>query len=40
MYIEKRIKLNNNFYYIIVDVEYKKDNGILSLRIKNYKDDY
>lgn len=40
MYIEKRIKLNNNFYYIIVDVEYKKDNEILSLRIKNYKDDY
>lgn len=41
MYIEKRIKLKNNIYYIQVDVEYKKnEDGIVRLITKNYKDSY
>lgn len=41
MKIEKRIKLKNNYYYIVIDVEYKKsENGINTLCLKNYKDDY
>ena len=41
MKISKRVKIGNNNYYIIVDVEYKKaENKFPSLRIKNYKDDY
>lgn len=41
MYIEKRIKLKSNIYYIRVDVEYQKgESGIVTLHIKNYKDDY
>ena len=40
MKIEKRIKLNNNTYYIVVDVEYKFDGKITRLCLKNYKDDY
>ena len=40
MKIEKRINLNNNIYYIVVDVEYKFDVKITKLCLKNYKDDY
>lgn len=41
MYIEKRIKLRNNIYYVRVDVEYKKGkSGMVTLHTKNYKDDY
>ncbi len=41
MQISKKIKINNNNYYIIVDVEYKKDeNNIPKLCLKNYSDDY
>lgn len=40
MKIEKRINLNNNIYYIVVDVEYKFDGIITRLCLKNYKDDY
>ena len=36
--IEKRVKLKNNFYYVIVEVEYKKDkNGFTSLCFKDGK---
>jgi hypothetical protein len=41
MYIEELIKLKNNIYYIVVDVEYKKiNNGLTILCMKNYNDDY
>ncbi len=41
MQISKRIKLNNNYYYILVDVKYQKNQaGVLRLRLKNYKDKY
>lgn len=41
MQISKKIKINNNDYYIIVDLEYKKDqNNFPMLCLKNYKDDY
>lgn len=41
MEISKRIKLGNNDYYIIIDVEYKKgQNNSPRLSLKNYKDDY
>lgn len=41
MTIEKKIKLNNDIYYVLVDIEYKKDkNDITTLKMKNYKDDY
>lgn len=35
------IKLNNNIYYIVVDLEYKNsDHNIPKLCLKNFKDDY
>lgn len=40
MQITKRIKINNNYYYIVVDVEYKKKENVPHLCLKNYKDDY
>lgn len=40
MKIEKRINLNNNIFYVVVDVEYKFDGNITRLCLKNYKDDY
>lgn len=40
MTIEKRIKLNNQIYYVVVDLEYKKDNGGTKLCLKNFKNDY
>ena len=40
MQILKRIKLNNNIYYIIVDLKYKKANWNSILCLKNYKDEY
>lgn len=40
MKIEKRISLNNNIYYVVIDVEYKFDGVITRLCLKNYKDDY
>lgn len=41
MNIEKKIQLRNVIYYIIVDLEYKKDKyGIAKLCIKGYKDPY
>lgn len=41
MQIEKKINLRNNNYYVIIDVEYKKDKyGYPSLCLKNFKDDY
>lgn len=41
MQISKKIKINNNDYYIIIDVEYKKgQNNLPKLCLKNYKDDY
>ncbi len=41
MQISKKIKINNNIYYIVIDVEYKKhQNNFPYLCLKNYKDDY
>lgn len=41
MYIENRIKLRNNIYYVRVEIEYKKNkNDLTRLCIKNYKDTY
>ncbi len=41
MQILKKIKIGHTDYYIIVDVEYKKnEKGFPILRLKNYKDDY
>lgn len=40
MIIEKRIKLNSNIYYIVINVEYKKKNDIPVLCLQNYTEDY
>ena len=41
MEILKKINLNNNIYYIIVEVEYRKhENDFPVLVLKNYKDNY
>ena len=41
MEISKKIKLNNNTYWIIVEVEYKMhEQGFPYLVLKNFKDDY
>lgn len=40
MIIEKRIKLNKNIYYIVINVEYKKKNNIPVLCLQNYTEDY
>ena len=41
MKIIKKIKLNNNYYYLIIDVEYKKHkDGFAVLCLKNFNDDY
>ncbi|HOP65772.1 MAG TPA: hypothetical protein PLX66_01960 [Bacilli bacterium] len=40
MTIEKRIKINNQIYFITVEVEYKKYNGKTTLCLKNFKNDY
>ena len=38
MLIEKRVKLKSNFYYVVVDVEYKIDkNGITMLYFRSGK---
>ena len=40
MEILKKINLNNNIYYIIVEVEYRKhENNFPVLVLKNYKDN-
>ena len=31
MTIEKRIKLQNNIYYVVIDVEYKMKNNMMFL---------
>lgn len=41
MYIEKKLKLGNNFYFVNIEVEYKKcEQGITKLSLLNYNDDY
>ena len=40
MTIEKRVTLHNNIYYIVIDVEYKKKDNILSLCLTNNTEDY
>ena len=41
MEISKKIKLNNNIYWIIVEVEYKMhEHGFPYLVLKNFEDDY
>ena len=41
MKIEKRVKLNDNYYFVSVDVSYELDNnGITKLILNNYPDKY
>ena len=41
MIIEKKIKLDNNIYYAIIEVEYEKHiEGFPTLRLKEYKSRY
>lgn len=41
MEITKKIKLGNNYYYIVVDLEYKKhEEGFAVLCLKEYSDNY
>ena len=40
MTIEKRIKLDNNFYYVAVDVEYKVIDNNTMLCLKNSDNEY
>ena len=41
MQILKRVKIDNNVYYIIIDLEYEKNSkGYPILCLKNYKDKY
>lgn len=40
MTIEKRVNLDNNIYYIVVEVKYKFDNIRTRLCLENYLDDY
>ncbi len=40
MIIEKRIRLNKNIYYILINVEYKKKNNIPVLCLQNSNEDY
>lgn len=41
MRIERRIKLDQNIYFVVVDVSYEKnENGINALLLNDYKDDY
>lgn len=41
MYIEKRVRLNNNDYYVVVEVEYRKSEvGSPILCLKNFTDSY
>lgn len=40
MKITKKIKLNNNDYYIIINLVYKNKNNLPVLCLKDYKDDY
>lgn len=41
MKITKKIKLGTNYYYVVVDVQYKKEGANFPvLCLKNYKDDY
>ena len=36
MLIEKRVKLRSNFYYVVVDVQYKKDKqGYMILKFRD-----
>lgn len=40
MTIEKRVKLHNNIYYVVLDVEYKKKDSKVCLCLSNKKEDY
>ena len=41
MTIEKRIKLKNNIYYVVIDVKYKiNEYNNTQLCINNSKDEY
>lgn len=40
MTIKKRVDLGDNTYYVEIEVEYKRQDDILRLFLKNYKDDY
>ena len=40
MTIEKRVKLHNNIYYVVLDVEYKKKDSKVFLCLSNRKEDY
>ena len=41
MIVEKRLKLRDTIYYVLVEVEYRKNEyGTVKLCMKNYKDSY
>lgn len=41
MYIEKKVRLNNNDYYVVVEVEYRNsEGGQPMLCLKDYVDSY
>lgn len=41
MTIERKINLNKNIYYILLDTEYKKNkDNITTIKLTNYKDTY
>ena len=40
MTLERKINLKNNIYYISVELEYLTKNNIITLNLKNNKDNY
>ena len=40
MIISKKIKLNDNIYYVIIDLYYKKKDNITMLCLKDFQDEY
>ena len=41
MTLERKINLNKNIYYILLDTEYKKNkDNITTIKLTNYKDNY
>lgn len=40
MVVSKKIKLNDNIYYIIIDLEYRKKDTVTKLYLKDFHDDY
>ena len=36
MVVSKKIKLNDNIYYIIIDLEYRKKDTVTKLYLKDF----